>query len=106
MTIHFRPQALTDIDESTDWLDQNANPATSDRFAEAIIAQTSFLDRMPLVGTADSRIPHLPGLRRRVVQGFPSYVIYYLPVDDGITIVRVLHGSRDSQSILKHELPP
>ena len=36
-----------------------------------------------------------PGLRS-VIEG--SYVIYYYVVDDGIEVVRVLHGSRDLPS--------
>jgi toxin ParE1/3/4 len=37
-----------------------------------------------------------PGLR-----SFPAgrYVIFYLPLTDGVDIVRVLHGSRDIETV-------
>ena len=31
------------------------------------------------------------------------YVIFYLPLDDGIELVRVLHGSRDIEAIFENE---
>jgi toxin ParE1/3/4 len=34
---------------------------------------------------------------RRHVVG--SYLIYYLPVDDGIGVVRVVHGARDQDKL-------
>jgi len=48
------------------------------------------LSEQPGVGRDRSDV--LSGLR-----GFPvgNYVIFYQPVDDGIEIVRVLHGARD-----------
>lgn len=36
-----------------------------------------------------------PGLRSI---SYANYLIFYRPIDDGIEIVRVLHGSRDLPS--------
>jgi len=45
-----------------------------------------------------ARRDHLaPGLRTHV---YRKYVIYYVPAEDGLTIVRVLHGSRDAVAAL------
>jgi len=39
------------------------------------------------------------------VRSFPfgRYVVFYAPLDDGIDIVRVLHGSRDIDAIFNPE---
>lgn len=38
------------------------------------------------------------GLIRR--HSFGNYVIYYRPIDDGIDVLRVLHGARDQGPLL------
>jgi toxin ParE1/3/4 len=42
----------------------------------------------------------LSGLRRWPVREFENVLIFYLPRDDGISVVRVLHGARDWWSLL------
>jgi toxin ParE1/3/4 len=56
------------------------------------------LSRHPLLGR--SRTDLHPGLR-----SFPfgRYVIFYRPLDDGIEVVRVLHGARDIRRALRNE---
>jgi toxin ParE1/3/4 len=44
--------------------------------------------------------PALDGMRERRVNGFDSYLIFYLPRADGVSIVRVPHGARDWWSLL------
>ena len=40
-----------------------------------------------------------PGLRRWRVRGFENFLIFYRPIDDGIEVLRVLHGQRDRETI-------
>jgi toxin ParE1/3/4 len=47
--------------------------------------------------------PNLQSLRQHSVRRFRNYIIFYLPTDDGIEVVRVLHGARDVQGILEAE---
>ena len=47
--------------------------------------------------------PRLEGLRVWRIQGFEKHLIFYRPVDDGIEIVRVLHGARDIDRLLESE---
>ena len=42
-----------------------------------------------------SRRPELAGLRKWRVSDFKDVLIFYLPHDRGISIVRVLRGARD-----------
>jgi toxin ParE1/3/4 len=37
------------------------------------------------------------------MSGFRNHLIFYRPIDDGIEIVRVLHGARDWQNLLELE---
>lgn len=39
------------------------------------------------------------------VRSFPfgRYVIFYLPIDDGIDVVRVLHSARDIDAVFGQE---
>jgi plasmid stabilization system protein ParE len=39
-------------------------------------------------------------LRAKLVTGFTKYVVFYSVRDDGVYIVRVLHGARDIPRVL------
>jgi toxin ParE1/3/4 len=68
-----------------------------------IAAEKAFelLLEMPGLGrTWEVRNPRLAGLRMWPIRGFDKYLIFYRPIEDGIEIVRVLHGAQDIQSIL------
>lgn len=54
----------------------------------------------PLSGVLyDSGIERLKGLRRVHVAGFETCLIFYLPANSGIDVVRVLHGARDIDNL-------
>jgi toxin ParE1/3/4 len=62
------------------------------------------LARMPGLGSPQEfDNPDLAGLRCWRVPGFEKHLIYYLTLEDGIKIVRVLHGARDVRGILEAE---
>jgi toxin ParE1/3/4 len=43
----------------------------------------------------------LANLRCWPVHGFPNHIIYYMPIRNGVKILRVLHGARDAERIFK-----
>jgi len=43
----------------------------------------------------------LSGVRSWVVPGFENYVIFYLPTQDEVQILAVLHGARDLSRAMK-----
>ena len=46
----------------------------------------------------------LKGLRSWPIRGFQNYLVIYRPLEDGgIEVVRVLHGARNIDSILRKE---
>lgn len=84
-----RPLAQTDILEIWDYIADD-NPAAADRWVDQLDEQFQMLATQPMMGRARDELA--PGVR-----SFPfgRYVVYYLPLDHGIDVVRVLHGARD-----------
>jgi toxin ParE1/3/4 len=96
-----RPRALTDLAEiwayiarqsADDSLDQ------ADAFVDLVDSKFQALSRRPGMGR---RRPELAPDIRSLSVG--RYVVFYLLLSRGIEIVRVLHGSRDIESIFENE---
>ncbi len=53
---------------------------------------------LPMVGRARDELA--PGVR-----SFPfgRYVVFYVPLEDGIDVVRMLHGARDIDAVFNPE---
>ena len=93
-----RPLAETDILEIWDYIADETLTA-ADRWIDRIDEQFSLLAAQPIIGRSRSELA--PGMR-----SFPvgRYLIFYAPLEDGIDVVRVLHGARDIDAIFKPEL--
>ena len=83
------------------WYAENANIETADRF---LLAADS--TAMMLAGQPESGIqifvtkPELQGIRRfPVTDGFEKILLFYFPLQDGIDLVRVVHGNRDLERL-------
>jgi plasmid stabilization system protein ParE len=73
-----------------------ASPAIADRFLESVREDLDKLLAMPGMGAMRSfRYRGLKGVRSWPVTGFGSHLIFYRPSMRGITIIRIIHGSRD-----------
>ena len=88
-----RPEAESDLDEIW-WYIAQDSPQNADRFLDRIQERCLALADFPQMGT--SRDDLKVGLRS---QPFGNYLIFYFPLEDGIDIVRVLHGARDVDAI-------
>lgn len=59
---------------------------------------------MPYIGAArELRNPALVGLRFWPVKDFAEFLIFYVVVGDTVRVIRILHGKRDLERILKTE---
>jgi plasmid stabilization system protein ParE len=38
------------------------------------------------------------------IKGFQNYLVLYLPIEGGVEIARVIHGSRDVESLLQEPI--
>jgi toxin ParE1/3/4 len=106
MTPGYRvlPAADVDLDHQADYLASEASLDTALRFYDA--ARTTFdkIAQNPGIGQKRETLnPRLTGLRVWRVEGFEKHLIFYRPGDDGVEIVRVLHGARDIDSVLDED---
>ncbi len=101
MTILRRAEAIQDLEDISDYL-ASRSPATAIRFLDAAEQTFGDLEAMPGLGAVcPLQNPQMQGVRQWQVKGFPRYVIIYRPLNGGVEILRVLHGSRDISSILE-----
>jgi toxin ParE1/3/4 len=84
-----RPRAAEDIAEVWDYIADD-NIVAADHWVDSLDEQFQLLTEHPLMGRERGDL--LPGIR-----SFPfgRYVIFYLPTQNGIDVVRVLHSAMD-----------
>lgn len=92
-----RPLAEADILEIWDYIADD-NPAAADRWVDQLDERFRMLATRPMMGRSRNELA--PGVR-----SFPfgRYVVFYVPLDDGIDVVRVLHGARDIDAVFHPE---
>jgi toxin ParE1/3/4 len=100
--VRKREAAKRDLIAHWVWYAENADMETADHFLAAADSTTIMLAGQPEAGY---RIfvtkTELQGMRRfPVTDGFESMLLFYFPLQDGIDLVRVVHGSRDIQNLL------
>ena len=88
-----RPLAEADIIEIWDYIADDSL-AAADRWVDRLGEQLRLLAAQPMMGRARDELA--PGVR-----SFPfgRYVVFYAPLDDGIDVIRVLHGARDIDAV-------
>jgi toxin ParE1/3/4 len=92
-----RPRALADLAEIWAYIADDS-PDQADAFVDLVDSKLQALSRRPGLGR---RRPELSSDIRSLTVG--RYVVFYLPLSRGIEVVRVLHGSRDIESIFENE---
>jgi toxin ParE1/3/4 len=98
VTAEYRvlPSADGDLDGLAGYLADEAGLETALRFYDAANATFGKIALSPGVGEPrESSNPRLAGLRVSRIQGFENHLIFYLPTDGGIDVVRIFHGARD-----------
>ena len=88
-----RPRAETDFVEIWQFIGRD-DPRAADRQLDRIEAQCQLLASNPRLGRLR---PEIAQDARAWVVG--RYLILYRAVDDGVEIVRVVHGARDMEQI-------
>jgi toxin ParE1/3/4 len=96
-----RPRARRDIVEIAVFIALDSVEA-SDRFLEAVESTFQALARMPRVGAlCRFRNPRFVGVRMWRVRDFENYLIFYRPRQDGVEVLRLVHGARDIASLFE-----
>lgn len=102
--VDILPEADSDLEEQATYLGHEASLDVALRFYDAVQVSFDLLARNPHIGVQrDSKRPELAGIRIWRVTGFEKHLIFYRPLEDGIEVVRVIHGQRDLESILGPE---
>lgn len=101
-----RPRADGDLDDQAFYYATVASADVGHRFLLAAHDTFALLATQPDMGwDARLRHPSLKSLRVFRVKGFERILALYLPMPDGVEIVRVIHGSRDLQGLLNRGRP-
>ena len=84
------PSAEADLAEIWEYIARDS-PRNADRFIHRIYqtCQNTLASNPPIGRTREELSPTLRSL---VVQ---DYVIFYRPIEDGVEVIRVIHGRRD-----------
>jgi toxin ParE1/3/4 len=98
--IAVEPQAVVDAEEIFAYLAKQ-DVAIAKRFNEAVADTLIALRDNPGLGIAwRARNGRLTNLRWKRVVGFKKYLIFFQTQNDGIVVVRILHGARNIDSIV------
>ncbi len=89
--------AEKDVAEIADYISHD-NIDAALRFLDAVEETGDLLAHWSHLGTEIDN-PHIDDLRRMQVKGFPNFLILYRPIDDGVVVLRVVHGARDLPSL-------
>jgi toxin ParE1/3/4 len=92
LVVHAR--ARSDLIEIAEYIGKFNVPA-AEAVVDAANATMEKLAEMPLMGRARPlRKPGLSKLRRWPIHGYRSYLIYYLPLVDGVEVLHIRHAAR------------
>lgn len=101
--IERTPQVRRDLVDLADYIAKDSFDAAL-RFLNAAEATFEFLARNRGVGQICEFVgTRLADIRVWPVDGFRNHLVFFRPTDSGIHVVRVLHGSRDIDSLFMDE---
>src|SRR5689334_14073442 len=89
------PDAVTDLDQIWDHIAAD-NPLAADRMLDELNNRFSLLASNPDIGELQTKLAD--GTYRRFT--FRNYVIYYRSLEEGIVLLRILHGARDHERLV------
>lgn len=99
--VRKREAARLDLVDHFAYLAETVDTDLADRFLAN--AETSFADlaRQPGMGAPlGLKHPKLANLRKWRVKAFDNHLVFYEPIANGVSIVRVLHAASDWWSLL------
>jgi toxin ParE1/3/4 len=99
MLFSIRSQARRDIRGIAIYFAREGRPSIPAKFRNAIEQTLQFLVASPEAGVLCGFTGNSRELRKWPVHGFPNILIFYRVDGDSLAVVRVLHGSRDVESI-------
>jgi toxin ParE1/3/4 len=86
-----RPRVYHDIAEQARFIADDS-PAAAELFIDSVEQAFAMLADLPGIGVSRT---YIPDLRMWRVPSFEKHLIFYRPLEDGVEVIRVLHGARD-----------
>jgi toxin ParE1/3/4 len=100
----IKPKADADLDQYADYLRDNVGLSTALRFFDASHRPFALLAAHPTIGwRARIRFPRIEGLRVFPITDFSHMRVVCRATIQRVDILRVIHGSRNVQSLLRRE---
>lgn len=100
----IRPKADQDLDDQAFYYATEGSPELGHRFLVSAHETFSLLSTQPDMGwNPKLRLPELRGLRLFRVSGFEKLLILYRPLENGVEILRVVHGSQNVRRLLRRQ---
>ena len=97
----LRERAQRDIEEAVEYYLAGASEAVALAFVDALEATFRLVAEHPAAGSPRyARELDLPGLRSRLVAGFP-YIVCYIEREADVDVWRALHTARDIPAWLR-----
>jgi len=103
--VFLRAAARRDLVEHFVYLAENGGEEVAEHFLANAEASFIGLTEHPDMGAPLTlRRPELAGVRKWHVKSFEKFLIFYMPRQDGISVVRVLHAAQDWWNLIGIEV--
>ncbi|MBI4480458.1 MAG: type II toxin-antitoxin system RelE/ParE family toxin [Acidobacteria bacterium] len=100
--IVLRPAAGCDLDREADYIAQHQDLDTALRFYQAAEETFRLIATQPQMGRRrDFGNPQLKGVRVCLMKEFDRHLVFYRPRKGGIEVLRIIHGARDIENLLR-----
>ncbi len=94
------PLARVDIKSFYHYIAKDSHQS-ADRLLEKIEETHNLISEFPCISSVyETATPELKGMRWIPVKGFPNHLIFYIPEETKITVVRIFHKAQDISSVL------
>ncbi len=97
--VHLRPLAREDIVNLWLGIAQRADPTTATRFVRGVERELETLATFPAMGRQRPELPY-PRLR---MWPMGELVAFYVPLEDGIDVLRVIAAKQDIDRIARED---
>lgn len=102
LPVLIRPQAERDLDEQADFIAAAAGWKIGLRFLQAVRQTLELLSAQPRIGSSRRcSKTSLALIRVFPIQHFEKHLVFYRLLPGQVEIVRIIHGSRDIQALLR-----